>query len=100
NRLKQLKSETGLKTVVLTFEPHPRKVLFPEQKDLKLLTLIDEKLDLLRNYGVDVTVVYPFSKKFSEIEAESYIKNILVKDLSTKFLVIGYDHRFGKNRSG
>lgn len=100
DRLKQLQEQTGLKTVVLTFEPHPRKILFPEQKDLKLLTLVDEKLELLKKYGVDVTVVYPFSKKFSELDSEVYIHNILKRSLNVKHLVIGYDHKFGKNRSG
>lgn len=66
-RLKELKNKTGLKTVILTFEPHPRKVLFPEQKDLKLITTIDEKLQLLDQYGIDVTVVYPFSNYLSLI---------------------------------
>jgi riboflavin kinase/FMN adenylyltransferase len=99
-RLKELKQKTGLKTVVLTFEPHPRKVLFPEQKDLKLLTLIDEKLDLLDKYGVDVAVVYPFSKHFSQLESQFYIEDILIKQLNVKHLVIGYDHKFGKNRTG
>lgn len=100
SRLKELKEKTGLKTVVLTFEPHPRKVLFPEQKDLKLLTLIDEKLGLLKKYGVDVTVVYPFSKSFSEMESDYYIREILLRSLHVKYLVIGYDHKFGKDRSG
>ena len=100
SRLKELKEKTGLKTVVLTFEPHPRKVLFPEQKDLKLITLIDEKLELLSKYGVDVTVVYPFTKGFSETGTPFYIDEILLKSLHVKHLVIGYDHKFGKNRSG
>lgn len=100
DRLKELKHSTGLKTVVLTFDPHPRKVLFPEQKDLKLLTLVDEKLELLERYGVDVTVVYPFTRKFSELDASHYIEEILVKQLNTKHLIIGYDHKFGRNRSG
>ncbi|PBQ33412.1 riboflavin biosynthesis protein RibF [Sphingobacteriaceae bacterium] len=99
-RLKELKEKTGLKTVVLTFEPHPRKVLFPEQKDLKLITLIDEKLELLDKYGVDVTVVYPFTKKFSETDSPFYIEEVLLRSLNVKYLVIGYDHKFGKNRSG
>lgn len=99
-RLQELKNETGLQTVVLTFEPHPRKVLFPEQKDLKLITLIDEKLELLDKYGVDVTVVYPFSKQFSQVSSEFYIKEILLKQLHVNYLVIGYDHKFGHNRSG
>jgi riboflavin kinase/FMN adenylyltransferase len=100
SRLQQLKQKHGLNAVVLTFEPHPRKVLFPNQADLKLLTLIDEKLDLLENYGVDVAVVYPFDKTFSNIEAKEYIEEILLKNLKVKYLVIGYDHHFGKDRGG
>ncbi|MCE3259117.1 MAG: riboflavin biosynthesis protein RibF [Bacteroidetes bacterium] len=100
SRLQQLKQKHGLNTVVLTFEPHPRKVLFPNQADLKLLTLIDEKLHLLENYGVDVAVVYPFDKSFSSIEAKEYIEEILLKNLKVKYLVIGYDHHFGKDRGG
>lgn len=99
-RLRELKAETGLTTVVLTFDPHPRKVLFPEQHDLKLITLIDEKLELLAGYGVDVTVVYPFTRPFAETDTAFYIEHILQKSLQVRHLVIGYDHRFGKNRSG
>ena len=100
DRLKEMKEQTGLKTVVLTFDPHPRTVLFPEQKDLKLLTLVDEKLDLLDRYGVDITVVYPFSVEFSHLDPKLYISHILVKSLKVKHLVIGYDHKFGSGRSG
>ncbi len=100
SRLQQLKQKHGLKAVVLTFEPHPRKVLFPDQKDLKLITLVDEKLNLLENYGVDVTVVYPFDKSFSYFEAREYIEKILLKSLKVKYLVIGYDHKFGHDRTG
>jgi riboflavin kinase / FMN adenylyltransferase len=99
-RLKEIKGATGFKTVVLTFEPHPRKVLFPEQKDLKLITLVDEKLALLDKYGVDVAVVYPFSVQFSQSDPDFYIHEILLKQLQVKHLVIGYDHKFGKNRAG
>lgn len=99
-RLKELKEKLGLKTVVLTFEPHPRKILFPEQKDLKLITLIDEKLELLNKYGVDVAVVYPFDKTFSQLEVKHYLEDILVHHLNAKHIVIGYDHKFGNNRKG
>lgn len=99
-RLAELKKNTGLNTVVLTFEPHPRKVLFPEQKDLKLLTLIDEKLELLKKYGVDVTVVYPFTKAFANTTPKHYVEEILIKQLKVKYLVIGYDHKFAKERVG
>jgi len=99
-RLKELKDKLGLKTVVLTFEPHPRKILFPEQKDLKLITLIDEKLELLDKYGVDIAVVYPFDKTFSQLEVKHYLEDILVHHLNAKHIVIGYDHKFGKDRKG
>jgi riboflavin kinase/FMN adenylyltransferase len=100
NRLFELKQQFGLISTVLTFSPHPRKILFPEQKDLKLLTLVDEKLELLKKYNTDVAVVYPFDITFSQLEAEDYLKTILVKQLHVKHLVIGYDHKFGKNREG
>lgn len=100
NRLTELKKQLGLKTVVFTFEPHPRKVLYPEQSDLKLLTDVNEKLELLEKYGVDLTVVYPFNKSFSELDSEAYVKDVLKKHLNVKYLVIGYDHRFGQKRSG
>ncbi|HQQ93638.1 MAG TPA: bifunctional riboflavin kinase/FAD synthetase [Bacteroidia bacterium] len=100
DRLAEIKARTGLLTVVLTFEPHPRKVLFPEQKDLKLITLIEEKLDLLRASSVDVTVVYPFDLEFAHSSSAFYVEQILVKQLQVKYLVIGHDHRFGHNRSG
>jgi riboflavin kinase/FMN adenylyltransferase len=96
----QLKQRHGLNTVVLTFDPHPRKILFPEQKELRLLTHTEEKLDLLENYGVDVTIVYPFDKEFSSMEAEDYIQHVLIKSLKVKYLVIGYDHHFGHDRGG
>ena len=100
DRLHNLKQTLNLSTVVLTFTPHPRKVLFPQQKDLKLITLVEEKLELLKKNNVDVSVVYPFDIAFSQLDAEEYIKTILVKQLNVKHLVIGYDHKFGKNREG
>lgn len=99
SRLKELKQKTGLKTVVFTFEPHPRKVLFPKD-DLRLITAVDEKLELLEQYGVDVTVVYPFTKEFSQLDSDHYLEEILKHRLNVKHLVIGYDHKFGKDRRG
>jgi riboflavin kinase/FMN adenylyltransferase len=99
-RLNELKNKTGLNSVILTFDPHPRKVLFPDQKDLKLITSTDEKLALLDQNGIDITVVYPFSRRFAQMEARAYIRDILVKSLKVKHLVIGYDHKFGNNRDG
>ncbi len=99
-RLGELRAKSGLQTVVFTFDPHPRKVLFPHQTDLKLLSTTDEKVQLLESCGVDVTVVFPFTTGFAGIDAGNYIKDILVKQLHVKQLVIGYDHKFGLNRSG
>ena len=100
NRLQRIKQETGGETFIFTFHPHPRQVLFPEQTDLKLLTLTNEKLDLLEKAGVDHVLVYPFSKEFSKQSAHSYIKDILVDAIGVKQLIIGYDHHFGNNREG
>ncbi len=99
-KLNEIKRTTCLNSVILTFDPHPRKVLFPDQKDLKLITTTDEKLALLERHGVDVSVVYPFSRKFAQMDAHSYINDILVKSLKVKHLIIGYDHKFGNNRDG
>lgn len=100
NQLNELKKKTGYQTLVFTFDPHPRKVLFPEQKDLKLITSTHEKIKLISDKGIDYVLVYPFSKKFSEISSDFYIENILVKKLGAKIIIIGYDHKFGKNREG
>jgi riboflavin kinase/FMN adenylyltransferase len=100
DQLNELKKQTGFQTVVFTFDPHPRKVLFPEQKDLKLITSTPEKIKLISENEIDYVLVYPFSKKFSEISSDFYIENILVKKLGAKVIIIGYDHKFGKNREG
>jgi riboflavin kinase/FMN adenylyltransferase len=99
-RLVELKQKQGGETVLFTFDPHPRKILFPEQKDLKLITTTDEKCELLKHFGVDRVLVFPFTNEFSQMQAQDYISDIIVKGLKTKTLVIGYDHRFGSNREG
>ena len=100
NQLLQKKQETGFETFVFTFDPHPRKVLFPEQTDLKLITETEEKINLLNQSGIDHVLLYPFNKNFSEISPEDYISNLLIEKLKAKFIIVGYDHRFGKNREG
>lgn len=92
--------ELNGKSVVLTFWPHPRFVLFPEEKTLKLLTTFEEKAKLLEEVGIDYLVKVEFTKSFSQLSSETFIQNMLVEQLKTKKLIIGYDHRFGKNRSG
>ncbi len=98
--IQQKAIEINGESVVLTFEPHPRLVLFPEDNQLRLLTTLDEKLYLLEQAGVDHVVVIPFNLEFSRLTAASYVENILVNRLHTQCLVIGYDHQFGRNREG
>jgi riboflavin kinase/FMN adenylyltransferase len=100
NQLIDKKKQSGLETMVFTFDPHPRKVLFPDQQDLKLITNTYEKVSLLSEIGIDHVIVYPFSKAFSEINPDEYIGEILVEKLKAKCIIVGYDHRFGKNRVG
>jgi len=99
-RLVDIKQKQGGETILFTFDPHPRKVLFPDQTDLKLITTTKEKCELLKQFGIDHVLVYPFTTAFSQMHATEYISDIIAKGLKTKTLVIGYDHRFGSNREG
>lgn len=99
-RLKQLAKQKNGETVLMTFEPHPRMVLFPTDHGLQLLSTLKEKIHLLEKTGIDHLLVIPFTKEFSRQSSEQFIRDILVNKLHTRTLVIGYDHRFGKNREG
>ncbi len=85
-------------SVVLTFYPHPRFIL-NENSDLKLLNTIEEKTELLSKTGLDALIIHPFSKEFANLSAEEFVKNILVDQLHISKIIIGYDHKFGKNRT-
>ena len=87
-------------SVLLTFYPHPRIVLFPESHGLKLLQTQAEKIDKLEKNGLQNLVVYPFSFEFSRLTALEFVRDILVNKLHVRKIVIGYDHQFGKNREG
>tara|TARA_R110002051_G_scaffold160201_1_gene231721 strand:+ start:117882 stop:118775 length:894 start_codon:yes stop_codon:yes gene_type:complete len=97
-RVIKLAKKQGFEPVVLTLFPHPRMVL---QKDnsIKLLHTINERIDLLKSMGIVDVVVKEFTKAFSNLSAQDYVKSILIDELNTKQIVIGYDHHFGKNRS-
>lgn len=97
--IKRAKQNNG-QSVVITFWPHPRLVLFPDDNKLKLLSTIDERIEQLRSFGIDYLLIIPFTKEFSRTSSRAFITDILVKAINTKLLVIGYDHRFGKNREG
>ena len=99
-RLKELAEECGGETVILTFFPHPRMILHPEDESLKLINTIHEKASLLEQLGIDHLIITPFSRDFSNQSPEAYIRDVLVNTIGTKKIVIGYDHRFGKDRAG
>lgn len=85
-------------SLVLTFFPHPRMVLQGDS-DIKLLNTINEKAKLLKNTGLDNLVIHPFDQAFSRLTAEEFVKNILVDIFNIKKIIIGHDHRFGRNRT-
>ena len=99
-RLKDAAREEKGETVLLTFSPHPRMVLFPDDNELKLLNSMPEKIELLEKYGVDHLIIYPFTKEFSRLTSTEFVRNIIVNGIQTRRLVIGYNHHFGRNREG
>ncbi|MES2731637.1 MAG: bifunctional riboflavin kinase/FAD synthetase [Bacteroidota bacterium] len=100
SRLKEVSQFYQGESVVLTFWPHPRLVISPDSQDLKLLSTIDEKIEMLAKLQVDHLLIIPFTKEFSQLTSEEFINQILVDKIGTKCLVIGHDHRFGRNREG
>jgi len=99
-KIRTLARECGGESVVITFDPHPRTVLQPNDASFKLLTTTAEKISLLESCGVDHLVVVPFSPGFARQEARQYVEDFLIKKFAPRYIVIGYDHRFGANREG
>ena len=100
SRLQEISDQSGGETVVLTFWPHPRMVVSEDSQSLQLLSTIDEKIELFSELGIQHLLIVPFTRSFSELSSEEFIQQILVDKIGTKKLVIGYDHRFGRNREG
>jgi len=103
--INQLKKEASInegQSVIITFDPHPRMVVNPkkDQQPIKLLNLLSEKIELLSKQEIDHLVIVPFTLDFSNQSAEEYISDFLVAKFHPKTIIIGYDHHFGKNRSG
>lgn len=101
--IRQLNEEAakiGGESVLFTFYPHPRMVLYPENHGLKLIQTQVEKVDKLRRMGLQNLIVHPFTREFSRLTALEFVRDYLVNILHVKKLVIGYDHQFGKNREG
>lgn len=97
-RLIDTARKDDLESVLLTFFPHPRQVV-QTASDLQLINTIDEKIKLLEKEGLNSLVIHPFTKEFSRLTAEEYVRNILVDQLNAKTIIIGYNHRFGRNRT-
>lgn len=100
HRLNEVATLTQGESVVITFYPHPRSVVSSDNQVVKLLSTLDEKIELLEKNGVNHLLIIPFTREFSELSSEEFIQKILIQTIGTKTLVIGYDHRFGKNREG
>lgn len=98
DRLVNAANANNLDSVVLTFFPHPRMVL-QKESGIKLINTIEEKRRLLEKTGIDYLVVHPFTKQFSRLTALEFVRDILVQKLNAKKIIIGYDHRFGRNRT-
>ncbi|ANE49404.1 bifunctional riboflavin kinase/FAD synthetase [Flavisolibacter tropicus] len=86
-------------SIIITFHPHPRKIVQPDTS-LQLINTLDEKIELLEKQGIDHLVVVPFSPAFASLSADDYIKEFLIQKFHPKVIVIGYDHHFGKGRKG
>ncbi|MEC8610534.1 MAG: bifunctional riboflavin kinase/FAD synthetase [Bacteroidota bacterium] len=99
-RLSEIAVNEGGQSTVLTFYPHPRMVLFPGDHQLQLINTLEEKIRLLKKARVQHLIIHPFTKEFSRKTSLSFVRDIIVNQLNTHKLVIGYDHHFGRNREG
>ena len=99
-RLQKAARASEGETVLISFHPHPRLVLFPENNPLRLLQTLDEKIETLDQFGLDKLLLVPFTREFSRLSSKIFIRDVLVRTVGIKKIVIGYDHRFGKNRDG
>lgn len=100
SRLVETAKATCGETVILTFFPHPRLIIDPENQDLKMITTINEKAAILESLGVDHLIITPFTRDFSNLSPDEYINDVLVGTIGIKHIIVGYDHRFGKDRKG
>jgi riboflavin kinase/FMN adenylyltransferase len=100
SRLHDLAKAINGESVIFTFDPHPRKIVAPAETNLRLLTTLDEKIELFEQSGIDHLIIYPFTPEFAQLTYEEFVEQILVGKIHTKSLVVGYDHKFGKGRQG
>jgi riboflavin kinase/FMN adenylyltransferase len=100
NRLTELSNLVNGESVLITFWPHPRFVLKKDSEPIGLLNTLEEKIHLLDTFNIDHLLILNFNEEFSKLTADAFIEDILIKGIGTKYLVLGYDHRFGNNREG
>lgn len=100
NRINEIAKKEAMESVVLTFDPHPRHVIYPDDQELRLIHTLEEKIEALRKTGVQNLVLHKFTKEFSRTESVNFIRDFLVTKLNMKYMVVGFDHHFGKNRQG
>lgn len=100
SRLQEVARQKGGETVILTFFPHPRMILHPDDLNIKLISTMEEKAERLASLGIDHLIITPFTRDFSNLSPQEYIREVLMKKIGTTQIIIGYDHRFGKDRSG
>ncbi len=92
--------DNNLESIVVTFDPHPRDIIRPNEPKLKLLSTIQERCKYFSQFGVDKIIIIPFNTEFSKISYSEFIKNYLVDKFHVKHLIVGYDHSFGKDKEG
>ena len=100
NKMKALAHDIGGETVVVTFEPHPRQVLNIDSSNLRFLCTPEEKLAKFEEFGIENVVIINFTKEFSRTPSEVFIKDYIIDHIHPAYIVVGYDHHFGKNRMG
>ena len=98
--MKSAAKQVNGETVIITFHPHPRKIIGANKAPIYLLNTLDEKINLLEKYGIDHLIIIPFTEKFAQQSAEDYIGDFLVNTFHPHTIIIGHDHRFGKDRIG
>jgi len=90
----------GKESVLFTFHPHPRMVIYPDSHSVRLIDSVEEKLEKLEALGLDTVILFPFTKEFSRLSAMEFVRDVLVNKIGISEMRVGYDHHFGKNREG
>ncbi len=100
DKLNDIKKSKKRRSVIVTFDPHPQIVLKNRTKDIKILTTTDEKLELFKSFEIDIIYIINFTKEFAKTSSEEFYKTYLIDKIGMSELVLGYDHKFGKDREG